>query len=116
MKTIIQLLVVAVIVHGCVRMGSATWRKYQFKDAIEQEARFASATTTTELHARIMELAEEFGVILETGNVAVERRGQELRMSVAYVESIPLVPGVYTREHPFEFESRVRVMTFEKVR
>jgi len=116
LKTVIQLLVVALIVNGCVRMGAATWRNYQLKDAIEQEARFANTSTTADLHARIMQLAEEFGVVLEAGDVALERRSQDIHISVAYVESIPLVPGIYTREHLFEFESRIRAMSFEKVR
>ncbi len=116
MKTLIQLVIAALVLNGCVRMGAATWRNYQFKDAIEQEARFASTSTTTELHARILELATEFDVVLEAGDVTVERRGQDTYMSVAYVESIPLVPAAYTREHLFEFESRVRAITIEKVR
>jgi hypothetical protein len=116
LRTIIQLLLAALVVHGCVRMGGAVWRNYQFKDAIEQEARFAGAAATADLHARILELAEEYDVVLEAEDVVVERQGQNTSVSVAYVESIPLIPRLYTREHLFEFQSRVRVLTVEKIR
>lgn len=116
MKTIIQLLIAALVVHGCVRLGSASWRHYQFQDAVEQEARFASQTTTAELHTRTLQLAEEYGIALEHGDVTVERQGQETRVTASYIEQIPLVPGFYTRDHRFEFNVRVRVLTLEKVR
>jgi hypothetical protein len=116
LKTIIQLLLAALVVHGCMRLGGAAWRHYQFKDAVEQEARFAGGATPADLHARILELAEEYDVILEAENVVVERQGQNTHLSVAYVESIPLIPRLYTREHPFEFQSRIRVLTIEKIR
>ncbi|HUE86767.1 MAG TPA: hypothetical protein VMO26_11895 [Vicinamibacterales bacterium] len=116
MKTIIQLLIAALVVHGCVRLGSASWRNYQFKDAVEQEARFAAKLTTAELHTRVVQLAEDFAIVLESGDVAVERRGEETYVTAAYIEPIPLVPGVYTREQPFEIEVRVRALTIDKIR
>ena len=110
MKTIVQLLIVALILHGCVRFGAATWRYYQFKDAVEQEARFGAKLTTAELHARVLALAEEHGVALEFSDVVVERRREETSVSAVYVDEIPLVPGVYTREHVFDVEVSVRVV------
>ena len=96
--------------HACVRAGHSAWRYYQFKDAVEQEARFASRLTESELHQRIVELAEEHQIALAYEDVAVERRGDQTSVSAAYYESIPLVPIVYTREHLFEVDVSVRVM------
>lgn len=116
MKTIIQLLIAALVLHGCVRMGEAVWRNFQFKDAVEQEARFAGAAPTAALHQRIMELAGEHGIALDPANVVVERRGQETVVATSYTESIPLAFGFYTREHLFEFEVRARALNIDKVR
>jgi hypothetical protein len=116
LKTFIQLLIAALVLHGCVRMGGAVWRNLQFKDAVEQETRFAGASTDATLHQRIMTLAEEHGIVLEPADVVVERRNQEIYVATSYVETIPLAFGFYLREHLFEFQVRSRILTLEKVR
>ena len=94
-------------------MGGAVWRNLEFKDAVEQEARFAGAAdaTVAALHQRIMELAEEYEIVLDPGDVLVERRNNETYVAASYTESIPLAFGYYMREHLFEFEVRARVLT-----
>ena len=116
MKTIIQLLIAGLVIHGCVRFGSASWRNYQFKDAVEQEVRFTPQATPEQLQARVAQLAADYAVLLEPGDVAVERRGQETFVRASYSELIPLVPGFYTREQPFALDVRVRVLAFERIR
>jgi isopentenyl phosphate kinase len=116
LKTIIQLLIAALVVHGCVRFGSASWRNYQFKDAVEQEVRFTPQATAAELQMRVAQLAADYEIVLEPDNVTVERRGQETFVRASYSELIPLVPGFYTREQPFTLDVRVRVLAFEKIR
>lgn len=116
MKTIIQLLIAALVLHGCIRMGGAVWRNLQFKDAVEQETRFAGASPATALHQRIMELAEEHGIVIDPADVVVERRNQETYVATSYVETIPLAFGFYLRKHLFEFQIRSRILTLEKVR
>jgi hypothetical protein len=116
LKTIIQLLIAALVLHGCIRMGGAVWRNLQFKDAVEQETRFAGASPATALHQRIMELAEEHGIVIDPADVVVERRNQETYVATSYVETIPLAFGFYLRKHLFEFQIRSRILTLEKVR
>jgi hypothetical protein len=111
LKTIIRLLIAALILHVSVRMGEAVWRNFQFKDAVEQETRFAAASPPAAIHQRIMELAGEHQIALDPANVVVDRRGQETVVATSYTESIPLAFGFYTREQVFEFEVRARVLT-----
>jgi hypothetical protein len=116
LKTIIQLLIAALVLHGCVRMGGAVWRNLQFKDAVEQETRFAVAAPTEALHQRILELALEHDIALEPAAVVVERRGQDTYVAAAYTESIPLAFGFYMREQLFEFEFRARPLVRDRVK
>jgi sulfur relay (sulfurtransferase) complex TusBCD TusD component (DsrE family) len=116
LKTLIELLIAALVLHGCVTMGGAVWRNFTFKDAVEQETRFAGTAPTEALHQRIMELAEAHEVPLEPVNVVVERRGVETVVATKYTETVPLAFGFYPREHLFEFEVRARVLTVDKVR
>jgi hypothetical protein len=116
LKTVIELILAALVLHGCVTMGGAVWRNFTFKDAVEQETRFAGASPTEALHQRIMELAEEHQISLEPSDVVVERRALETYVATKYTETIPLAFGFYMREHLFEFEVRARVLTIDKVR
>ena len=107
MKTIIQIVVAVVVVIACARGGEAAWRYYEFKDAVEQEIRFGSGKTTSELRRRVMELAVQHSVAVEYENVIVEPRPGQTFVSVDYVEAIKLVPAIYTRQQQFAFEMTI---------
>jgi hypothetical protein len=108
LKTIIQLLIAALLVNACVRGGAAAWRYYTFKDAVEQEARFGGKTTASELQQRIVDLAADYEITLDPADVEVTRDGQTTSVTAAYIEPIELVPRLYVRQHIFEFAVSVR--------
>jgi hypothetical protein len=107
LKAILQIAAAIVLVVACARAGEAAWRYYEFKDAVEQEVRFSDAKTTSQLHRRVVELAQEHDVELEYEDIVVEPRNSQTVVSVSYVEPIALVPGVYTRNQQFEFQISV---------
>ena len=108
MKTIIRLLVVALLVNAAVRVGTAFWRYYAFKDDVEQAIRFGEADTAATLHQRILLLAEEHGIEIYPADIVVEKDRAQTTVSALYGEEIELVPQVYKREHLFEFELNVK--------
>lgn len=110
MKTIIQLLIVALVVNACVQGGAAAWKHFKFKDAVEQEARFSEARTVPALQQRILEIAEEHDIMLEPDNVEVRRDGSRTTIWASYLENIEFVPRLVIRDHVFEFELTVSPM------
>lgn len=116
MKTIIRLLIFALVVNAGVRGGEAAWRYFTFKDAVEQEIRFAKTESTDALKARVLELAAEYDVQLEPVDVDVQKDGTWMTVAAAYVESIELVPRFYTREQLFEFEVSARKVIADDLR
>ena len=119
MKTIIQLLIAALILNACVRAGAAAWRFYEFKDEVEQEARFGSNQSTSALRQQILKIAAEHEIEMEPADVTVTRGIAETTVSAAYLDYIELVPRFYTREHLFEFEVSVhpvRPLTVDDIR
>jgi|SRR5687768_5804592 hypothetical protein len=110
MKTIIQLLIVALVVNGCIQGGRAALRHYQLKDAVEQEVRFGSQKTAPELHTRLVALAAEHGVAVNPGDVTVEKLGVETRAAMSYVEAVQLVPKLYTHQQKFDIQIRATSM------
>ena len=107
MKVLIKLLLVALLANAGYHAGVAAWRFYEFKDAVEQTARFGGAENVAALQQRIVELADEHAIPLEPADVTIVREGTLTAISAAYLEDVALVPRLYTREHLFEFVIRV---------
>ncbi len=108
MKAILSLIVAAVIVNACIRAGDSAWRYYQFEDAVEQEARFGTSSTTSQLRTRLLQLAVDHDVELAQDDVIVDRRGIETYVSIQYTEALPLVPKVYTHEQAYDITMSVQ--------
>lgn len=111
MKTIIQLLIVALIINACFQAGRAYYGYYDFKDAIELEVRRGHQSTTSQLHQKLLEMAQERGLKLEYEDISVTRKGDDTAVDFRYDDEIPFVPRFYTRPWVFEGEVIARRMT-----
>ena len=108
MKTILRLLIAGLLLNAGARVGMAFWRYYEFKDSVEQEARFGELKTAATLHQQILQLAEEQGIDIYPADVVVQIDGTQTVVSAIYGEEIELLPRLYRREHLFEFEVTVQ--------
>lgn len=108
MKTILQLLIAALVINGCVRAAESAWRHYQLVDAIEQTTRLGDNRTTSQLRKRVLELADGYGVALESADVTIGTSRQDTSVSFQYIDAIPLIPRAYTREHVYEVDITVQ--------
>ena len=108
MKTIIKLLIAALILNAGVRAGAAALRYYTFKDAVQQEARFGGKSSTSALLERILAIAAEYEIELDPADVVITPDGQATTVAAAYLEDIELVPRFYVKKQLFEFEVSVQ--------
>ena len=108
MKTIFALVFAALVVNASVRMGDSVWRNYKLEDAINQETRYGNSKTASMLRRKIVELAAEQNVPLTEEEIAVEKRGSETYVSLAYAEGVELVPAAYTRLQEYEITMTVQ--------
>jgi hypothetical protein len=53
LKTVIKLLIVALVLNACVRGAIASWEHYRLRDAIEQEAKYSSLKTVPALRQHL---------------------------------------------------------------
>ena len=102
MKIALQLLVAGLVIHASVRVADSAWRYFSFKDAIQQEVLFSADLPTTQLHARVVEIASQHGIDLAPVDVEVNRVRDQTTVVFSYSERIPLVPAAYTRDHLYE--------------
>ncbi|MFN2445083.1 MAG: hypothetical protein ABR606_05800 [Vicinamibacterales bacterium] len=111
MKTLLKLLIVAVVLHGATRATIATWRHYQFQDAVEEEMIFADVRATPDvLHDRVMELAHQYEIPLDNDALQVTKTGFRTQVSAAYTEQVKLVPRFYEPTWTFDASVDVRAI------
>ena len=108
MKTILKLLIAAVILHAVYRAGTSAAAYYQLKDASQQILVFGGRATPAQLQASILAKAEELAVPLAPENVLVERQGVRTTAEASYTDPIELLPRY---RYPFTYSFRVEAIS-----
>jgi hypothetical protein len=108
MKTILKLLVVALVLNASWHVGSAYWQHYQFEDEVHEAAQFVGRSKADELTARVYELADKYEIPLEADAVKVVKAQRRVTVDAAYSREIELAPR-YPRH--WDFAIHVTVLT-----
>ncbi|HEY3113727.1 MAG TPA: hypothetical protein VGJ62_08585 [Gemmatimonadaceae bacterium] len=87
---LIVLLILAVAAYFAVDFGEAYFRFYQFKDAMGQEARFATTKTDEQITKRLSSLADSLQLPPGAELVTIERTPTIITISSDYDEVIKL--------------------------
>jgi hypothetical protein len=106
MKTVIKLVIAALLVNAAYRSGSAFLKYYQFKDETQQMILFGQGQSVSELTRQILGEATKREVPLDEQGVTVSREGARTVAEVAYTEGIELFPRyVYPMDFSFSAEA-----------
>jgi hypothetical protein len=108
LKTLIKLIVAALIIHATWRAGTVYFRYYQFKDGVQQTAQFSGTRSEGELHNRVMELANQMQVPLDSERLRVRREDNHTLIDATYDERIEVLPRYY---YPWQFRVNVDAFT-----
>jgi hypothetical protein len=108
MKTIVKLVIAALILHATWRAGTVYLRYYEFRDDVQQIAQFAGRQSDGELTSKVLEAARERGIPLEPGAASVRRQNNHLQIDAVYTEQIELLPRYF---YPWQFNMNVDVLT-----
>ena len=107
MKTIVKLIVAAVILNATVRLGLSALQQYKFRDTVQQAILFGGKESTGQLTTQIIEEAEEQGVPLAASDLTVERHGMLTTAEATYVDEIEIFPRyVYPMTWSFKVDAR----------
>lgn len=87
---LIPLLILAVAAYIAVDFGEAYFRFYQFKDAMGQEARFATTKTDDQIVARLAALADTLQLPPGAELITIQRGPTTISISSDYDEVIKL--------------------------
>jgi hypothetical protein len=100
MKTILKLLIAAVVINACARAGVAAMRYYKLKDTAQQAVLFGATSSTEELRQRILDKAVELHLPIQPANVLVRRAGNRTWADASYRYAVELFPN---QEYPVNF-------------
>ena len=104
MKTVIKLLIAAVIINATARVGMAAARYYQLKDQSQELVTFCGNAVPGELQNEIPLKAEELQLPLAVDDILVTREGLRTIASAAYTDSVEVFPNY---QYPIRFQFKV---------
>jgi hypothetical protein len=110
MKTIIKLVVAANLLTATVQAGRAAIKHYSFVDALQEAMLFAGSRTEEELAERVMEIAGDYEIPLDSESLTVRREPFMVKIDAPYTDTVDLLPGFYKRNWAFETEVQVRLL------
>jgi hypothetical protein len=110
MKTILKIAIALVVLTAIFNAGRASFNNYSFEDAVHEGLLFDPNASDAEITDMIMKLAREYDVPLETGNIQIQSKGQDLVVQMSYNQSVVLVPGVFQRDWTFEPSTSTRLL------
>jgi hypothetical protein len=87
---LIVLLILALAAYVAVDFGEAYFRYYQFKDAMGQEARFATTKTDDQITSRLAALADSLSLPPGAELVSITRGPDVITISSDYDEVVRL--------------------------
>lgn len=95
-----SLLIAVTLVYFGVNIGEVYWRYFEYRDAMQQEVRFAATRSDDEIRKRLRALADSLGLPQEAGRVSVRRGAAGISISASYVEEVEL--PLFVREFRFQ--------------
>ncbi len=108
MKTIIQLIIAALVIHATFRAGTVYMRFYEFKDDVEQVAQFGVRDTNNQLKNGVVEAAKRRDIPLGADDVTITRHNQRIIIDAHYLEQVELLPRYF---YPWTANVHVDVLT-----
>ena len=108
MKTIIKLIIAALVLHATWRAGTVYLRYYEFKDDVTQIAQFGTRQTDNELRNAVVDAAKRRDIALGADAVSVKRQNYRIIIDSQYTEQVELAPRYF---YPWDAKLHVDVLT-----
>lgn len=104
MKTVLKLLIAAIIVNATAQGGLAVRSYYELKDSAQQLVMFGGGASTEQLHDAILLRAASLSLPLGAGDIAVRREGLRTIARASYVQPVEFFPN---QPYPITFSFEV---------
>jgi hypothetical protein len=103
-KTVLKLVVAALLVLACWRSANVFLKYYKFKDAVHETVLFSSARSDSQIQSRVLEQARQLDVPVQPENITVRRVENRTIIDATYTDQVELLP---TKFYPWNFKMEV---------
>jgi hypothetical protein len=111
MKTLIKLVIVALLANATWHLMIAYTAYYKFKDGVESATQFSGGKSEDQLRSRILELAAQFEVPVTEQNFTLHRVENHMIVDGSFVRRVDLLPFF---SYPWPFSWHVDTFTFDQ--
>jgi hypothetical protein len=108
MKTIIKLVITALVLHATWKAGTVYLRYYEFKDEVTQIAQFGTQQSDSQMRDAVLDAAKRREIPLEPDAVSVRRPNHRIIIDATYREQVELAPRYF---YPWDAKVHVDVLT-----
>ena len=85
-----MVLIAAAVGYFGVNAGESYWRFFQYRDAMEQEAKFARQKTNDQILTRLRAAADSLGLPEEAGMISIRRTADSISIGADYDEHVEM--------------------------
>jgi hypothetical protein len=107
LRTLLKLAVVALVANAAWHLFGAYSPNYRLQDGIQYAAQNRGQMSDEVLRDKIVEIAGQFDVPLNAGDVSIKQQGSHILVDLSYVRPIELAPGF---KYPWPFSIHVDVI------
>jgi hypothetical protein len=108
MKSLIKLIIAALILHATYKAGTVYLRYWQLKEDVTQIAQFGVRQTDHELRNSVIDAASRRDIALTPNAVSVKRENHHIIIDATYKEQVEVVPRYF---YPWDAKLHVDVLT-----
>ena len=107
LRTLLKLAVVALVANAAWHLFGAYSPNYRLQDGIQYAAQNRGQMSDEALRDKIVEIAGQYDVPLNAGDVSIKQQGSHILVDLSYVRPIELAPGF---KYPWPFSIHVDVI------
>ena len=111
MKTLIKIVITLVILTACFQAARYYFNNFQFEDAAQQRLLFETRASDADVVNIVLKLASEYQLPLKEDDISVRMIGQDRVVEMEYVETVPLIPGVFNYPWKFTPKTSTRMLS-----
>jgi hypothetical protein len=90
---ILALAVIAFLVYEAIVFGPTLFAQYEFKDAVDEEAKFSRGRSVDTMKSNLTKKAGQLGLPITRGQIKVTQQPTNTRIQVKYQLSVEWRPG-----------------------
>ena len=85
-----MVLIAAAVGYFALNAGESYWRFYQYRDAMQQEAKFAKQRTNEQILVRLRAAADSLGLPDEASMISIRRTADSISIGADYAEHVEM--------------------------